>query len=804
MKYRFVLILIFQALFFISNSQNTVKGKVIDEETREPLAFVNIVFNNGHYGTVSNIDGEFEIQSPEKILNLSFSYVGYEPLNLAYSDFTNVIKLKSTTFDLKEFIVVAGENPAHRIIDLAIGNRKLNNPEKLESFSYTSYDRMVITSDVDSLLIHKDSLNRDTASARAREFFEKQDLFLMETVTDRKFMKPDRDYNKVIAQRVSGFKDPIFTFLAAQIQSTSFYDPLIHIADKHYVNPISPGSTSKYFFNIEDTVYTKRKDTAFIISFRPKRNTNFEGLEGVISVNSHKWAVQNVKAEPAKKSGFFTIRIQQLYELFEDEYWFPVQLNTDVIFNPEMVQASDDSTSLGIKAVGKSYIKNVVLNPELVKREFKNIAIEIDPKANKRDSVYWNKYRNDSLSAKDRETYRFMDSIGEAEHFDRIVKTAQIVMSGKIPVGVVDLDANQFLNYSDYEGLHIGLGLHTNQRLSKVFNVGGILGYGTKDKTLKYKAELNFTIDKLRELETGFSIYSDLQESGGTHYFDDQNKLLELSNFRKMLLKQMNLTDGTSAYIRFRALRDFRFNIEFRNYSKKANRGIEFDLWIDEFSFAEAHLGFRWAYKEKFYKRDKSKISLGSKFPTVWFNYTQGFDDVFDGNFAFKRYDLKIEKSFRFKYLGKSSFRLAAGYIDGDVPHCNLFNGNGSYRSFTIYAPYSFATMRMNEFLSSKYIAFYYQHNFGKLLINSEKFAPEIAIATHVAFGSLNHPENPLNTSYKTLEKGYYESGVLINKLIDLKIYQLGIGAFYRYGPYSFDKVGDNFAFKLSLTFGLN
>ncbi len=804
MKFRIVLTLLLQAFVLVSFGQNTLKGKVIDEKSHEPLAFVNIVINGGRYGTVTNIDGEFEIQSREEIQNISFSYVGYEPLSLIYSDFTKVIRLKATAFDLKEFTVVAGENPAHRIIDLTIDHRKLNNPEKLESFSYTSYDRMVITSDVDSLLIHKDSLNRDTASARVRDFFEKQDLFLMETVTDRKFMKPDRDYSKVIAQRVSGFKDPIFTFLAAQVQSTSFYEPLIHIADKYYVNPISPGSTSKYFFNIEDTLYTQRLDTVFLISFRPKKNTNFEGLEGILSINSYKWAVQNVRTEPAKKSGFFTIRIQQLYELFDDEYWFPVQLNTDVIFNPEMFQAQTDSTRLGVKAVGKSYIKNIVLNPELVKREFKNIAIEIDPKANKRDSVYWNNYRNDSLSKKDKETYRFMDSIGEAEHFDRIVKTAQVVLSGKIPVGIVDLDANQFLNYSDYEGLHVGLGLHTNERVSKTFNVGGFLAYGTKDKAIKYRAEANYTLDKLIEMETGFAIYSDLRESGGTHYFDDQNKLLELSNFRKLLLKQMHLTTGTSAYLRFRALRDFKFNFEFNNYSKEANRGIEFDLGIDKFNFTEASFGFRWAFKEKFYKRDKSKISLGSKFPTVWFNYTQGFDDVFEGNYAYKRYDLKLEKSFRFKYMGKSSFRIAAGYIDGDLPYCNLFNGNGSYRAFTIYAPYSFATMRMNEFLSNKYIALYYQHDFGKLLINSEKFSPEIAIATHAAFGSLNHPDNPLNTSYKTLEKGYYESGLLINKLIDLKIYQLGIGAFYRYGPYSFDKVGDNFAVKLSLTFGFN
>ena len=802
MKYRCFIILIIQIIVIFSYGQNTIRGKVVDEKTNEPLAFVNIIVNDGRYGSTTNIDGEFEINSSSVIEKLLFSYIGYEPLILYKSDFTRIVKLEVRSFNLNEVTIVAGENPAHRVIRKVIENRAVNDPEKLASFSYTSYEKMVVTSDVDSMMIHKDSLNRDTASARAREFFEKQDLFLMETVTDRKFMKPDHNYNKVIAQRISGFKDPVFTFLASQIQSTTFYEPLIHIADKYYVNPISQGSLSKYFFNIEDTTYTERLDTVFIISFRPRINTNFDGLKGILSINSHKWAIQNVKTEPDKNSGIFTIRIQQLYELIDENQWFPVQLNTDIIFNPEMFQASADSTSLGIKAVGKSYIKNIVLSPDLVRREFNNIEIEIDPKASKRDSVFWDLYRNDTLSAKNKETYRVIDSIGEAEHFDRIVKTAQVVLNGKIPWGVVDLDANQFLNYSDYEGLHLGAGLHTNERLSKVFNVGGFIGYGTKDKSLKYKGEINFSIDPYREIDVGASFYSDILESGGVQYFDDKRNFLQLAQIRNLLIKQMNPIEGTSYYLRFRALRDFKFNLGFENYSKDAFGDYTFGQDLQQFNFAEASFGFRWAYKEKFYKRDASKLSLGTKFPIVWFNYARGFDNVWNGNFNYKRYDLKIEKSFYIKYLGKSKIRVAGGIIDGNVPYCNLYNGNGSYRAFTFYAPFSFATMRMNEFLSSKYIALYYEHNFGKLLINSKSFAPEIAVATHLVFGGLNHPENHQNIDFKTLEKGCYESGLLINKLINLKVYQLGIGAFYRYGPYSFDKVGDNFAVKLSLTFG--
>jgi len=185
----------------------------------------------------------------------------------------------------------------------------------------------------------------------------------------------------------------------------------------------------------------------------------------------------------------------------------------------------------------------------------------------------------------------------------------------------------------------------------------------------------------------------------------------------------------------------------------------------------------------------------------VRFQYTRGFDNVLNGEFVYNRYDLQITESFYIKYLGMTTFEFRAGYIDGDLPYCNLYNGNGSYRIFTIYAANSFATMRMNEFLSNRYVALYFTHNFGSLLVKTRFFSPEIVLATNIAFGDLNNPEQHHNVAYQTMEKGYYESGILFHGLLDLKFYKLGAGVFYRYGPYSFDKTGDNFAYKVSIVF---
>lgn len=195
----------------------------------------------------------------------------------------------------------------------------------------------------------------------------------------------------------------------------------------------------------------------------------------------------------------------------------------------------------------------------------------------------------------------------------------------------------------------------------------------------------------------------------------------------------------------------------------------------------------------------RKKISLGTNYPIVKLQYTRGFAGLLEGDFDYNRIDLNIKKSFYTNYLGRTSFSLMAGYVDSDIPYTDLFNGNGSWRTFTIYAPGSFATMRMNEFLSSRYIALYVVHDFENLLLKRDGFNPEFAIATHIGFGDLDHPESQYNVNFKTMEKGYYESGLLINNLLNLRIYKIGIGAFYRFGPYSFSNAWDNVGLKFTL-----
>ncbi|MDQ3191621.1 MAG: hypothetical protein M3Q58_08510, partial [Bacteroidota bacterium] len=65
---------------------------------------------------------------------------------------------------------------------------------------------------------------------------------------------------------------------------------------------------------------------------------------------------------------------------------------------------------------------------------------------------------------------------------------------------------------------------------------------------------------------------------------------------------------------------------------------------------------------------------------------------------------------------------------------------------------------------------------------------------------TLNNPQNHFNVQYKTMNKGYLESGFRVNNLIVSNIFGLGAGVFYRYGPYSNIYLKDNIAAKLTFS----
>lgn len=807
-----LLILLLLIFAFETFAQPTViRGRVIDAETFEPLAFVSIQVNNGPEGCISDIDGKFTIRSAFPVQKLRLTYMGYEPMEFLPADSKDIlILMQRIAYELPEIVIKPGINPAHRIIKEAFANRYLNDYEHLPSFSYTSYEKMIFGPESDSIP-HIDSISADSSYIRIREFFDKQHLFIMENVVKRNFLFPEDNYNKVIASRVSGFKDPLFVFLISQMQTTTFYKDVLQIMEKNFINPVSQGSTNKYYFEIQDTLIEAFPfDTTYIISYRPLLNSNFDGLQGTISISSNGYAIRNVIATPARDEGLFSVKIQQMYDYIDSTHWFPVQLNTDLIIkNTQIALDSTKKTTLRLMGSGKSYISDIDLNPRLRRNQFGAIEVDVAPDAHLQDEKIWEQYRIDSLTTRDQRTYQFMDSVGKAENFDKLTRRLGALMNGKVTLGYIDLYLDNIFKVNRHEGFRLGVKLSTSDKVSTWFKIGGYTAYGFKDKAWKYGAEGALIFDRFRDFKISAGYYDDVNEAGADPMFSQSRNLLNPEKFREFLVSKMDRTRSIETKASSRILKYLTVGAGFSAYNRvplyeynytTASEG-NLDVTSSDFNFIEASITMRYAYREKFVKNSNSAYSLGTNYPVILFSVVHGFNNILNGQYEFNRFDFKVSKSFFIKYFGTSSIQLEAGFIDRDIPYVNLYNTKASYLGFNLYTPGSFATMRMNEFCSDQYASLFLSHNFGRHLFRSKYFKPEPEVVTNIGIGSLRHPENHLNEEIKSYEKGYFESGVVINSILRAGVTDVGIAWFYRYGPYSLPTATENMAWKIAFRF---
>ncbi len=796
--YRFLIFLFFSVIHLSLLSQEfIVEGKVVDVKGSKPLPFVNIILNNGNHGGTTDIDGKFYIKSGAEINKLAFRYVGYKEVVLSnYLGGALLIAMQQKEIALEPVTIYPGENPAYRIMDSVMKNRDLNNPLKQQSFTYDSYNKIVFTIDPDYFNMN---IPTDSLFERLKVFVADKHFFIMESVTKRRFMQPDKNYEKVIASRVSGFQNPVFTIFASQLQSFSCYEDYFNVGENRFLNPVSKGSKEKYVFIIQDTLFPDQ-DSVFILSYFPRKGKNFDGLKGLLYIHTNKWAVQNIIAEPYEEDISLRIKVEQKYELIEDKQWFPVQLNTDIII-PGLFEGKMDM-------VGnvRGYLSNVYLDTNLSNKAFSNIVLEMDGAANRQSDSVWNAYRVDSLTNKDIRTYAFMDSIGRIYNFDQIPYNLESITNGNLPLGVLELNINRMLAFNNYEGLRLGLGLHTANYLSPYFKIGGYFGYGFKDKKLKYGADANFLVSRNNEIKLYVNYMNDLVQPGN-HYlsflkFRGNDQLVA-----KVFMDQWDRIEEWAAGISFRTLRYMKVYASLGNAYQQPVYDYAYSVSLEnillgfrEFYFTEASLGFRYAYKEKLIRTPYSLFPTGTQYPVLYFQYSKGLDDFLQGQYAYERIDLALQKSFHIRHVGESEFFIFAGKVKGDVPISRLYAIPAGWNAGGLYVPRSYNTMRICEYMADEYLSIYYQHSFGKLLFKTAKFKPEVVLLSSMAWGTMQDAHRHKGIEINGFKKGYFESGFFINNILDLGLYSLGFGAFYRYGPVAFPRSRDNVSLKWSVS----
>lgn len=89
----------------VDQQKNIIKGVVIDSQTKEPIIGANIFYKEKAVGTITNIDGEYELDAPIGA-TLTVSYIGYKTLDVKATQGVQKIHLIEDTELLDEVVVV--------------------------------------------------------------------------------------------------------------------------------------------------------------------------------------------------------------------------------------------------------------------------------------------------------------------------------------------------------------------------------------------------------------------------------------------------------------------------------------------------------------------------------------------------------------------------------------------------------------------------------------------------------------------------------------------------------------------------
>lgn len=814
--------------------QTSISGKVYDEQNREILAFVTVSIPGTRISTTTDIDGKFEIKSPTAIELLKFDFFGYESFSVPITAKTPLpleIYMHQQENKLNEVSVVAGENPAFKIIRKAMKHRDENNPMSLNSFQYTSYSKLLLTINVQDTVpdfdttwvdlkldsaqkakmaaldssgyVPEQRMQVDSSGYEVRQFLDKQHLFLVESVSERKYLNPNRDSEHVIASRVSGLKTPMFTLLATQMQSFSFYDDYISILDIDYLNPLASGALYKYVYIIQDTVF-KDADTTFVIQFFPVKGARFTPMEGLLYITSDNWALTHVVARPYNQEGL-GVEIRQMYEKIGSHY-FPKQHHYDFKFYNLKFNGIEP---IGI---GRTWIRDVELMVPLKPKDISRLSILVDDEAGERSDEFWNKYRTDTLSKQEQKTYVTIDSIGKELEFDRKLEIFEAFMTGKLRYGWFDFDLNRFLKVNPYESVRLGVGLSTNHRVSKYWQLSGFAGYGFKDTKWKYGYQGDIFLNK----ENDFALYGgysfDLVETGSVNYGYERKDLLSLNSMRDYFIQHFDEVSDAyfgvrynvwpNLHTRWSVHRQNRFSVSQYGGFIENREGV--DYAVNGFNNVSLEGAVEYAPNDKYIQGPFGRRPIEQSFPVYRVMYTRSLDGVFEQSYPFDKLDLQFLYAFKTVRLGRTSFDVSAGKIWGDVPLTYQYTGrssrlNGSkFDNFQVADMGAFETMYNTMTAMDAYFTISLRHNFEKRLFHIGKWSPDIEIVGRALWGTWSNGNNQIVDRYAP-ENGYLEFGVEMNKIYN----QIGLGFYYHPGnPFNqeiFNASNDRMALRLTI-----
>lgn len=734
-----LLVFIFSG-FNLMSQTSTVKGKVTDLKTGEPITGASIKFAGTEEFTSSNFEGNFTIKTSSASDTLIISYVGYETQRIFISRGSSLtLNIKMVN---KELVFTGARastkiNRAIKIIENAQNNKQNYNFEQLNSFECESFTKIQIAvNNVSEDLKNKKLLKSvegifDTMSYLSEDKGKQVlPIFISENLSNFYYNKnPRLNKEVIIASRVKGIGVEDGSFLSQLLGSTfqqyNFNDNILPILQKNFISPIAKSSFTYYNFKMAGSDYvpgTNRK--IYQIEVTPKNPLDLV-FTGYIWIEDSTFALTRLTLSITNKANLnFVEKLKITQELQKTAAGAFVPVKSRILIDI----AEISKNSAGMIALFTNSYEKISVNTDRSPKFF-DYPITLLEDATSRSDEFWDTARHEDLSKDEQRALMKIDTLTNVKVIKNYVEFINILFNGYKSVGKFDLGPYALLyGYNVLEGHRIRVGAKTNFSFNKKYIFSGYGAYGFKDMQWKYKLQAERVISRKHWTMTGISYKKDVEQIGVTDdYYGSSNLFTAVSVFAA---SQLNRTKESK----------FWFNSEFtKGWNAKVvlmHKEYQFEPVNNKFNFAyyeKMHLGdsvissdftnttatfsLRWAPKEYYLQNDNERVRQSKPGGlALAVNYTRGFKGVLGSRFNYNRVTASVEKGLSFGYWGRTDFTLTTTKIFETLPYplLEVHRGNQSY----IYSTSAYNQMDFFEFVTDQSLFFKMEHHFNGAILN--------------------------------------------------------------------------------------
>ncbi len=777
------MVVIFLAVCALAQAQGFVVANLL---TRKPVAFAHINAANGHFLTDGNGVVKAEIQLP-----IIVSAGNYVSVRLSDSKPDTIFILKQSFQRITET-----QNQAFIVVQNAARLKSFYPEAGNFTFSVNSYHKVFLGSD--NLPRLKDNLTKFlkvVGHPGLPDVPYHHHLFLGELVGRWDYVDPLNQKMRLLQSNSSGIDRSDLAGPTMQLNSFSVGLPEISINGSKYLNPLEESNLSDYHFQVIDTALINNQ-VYWQLKINPKKLHRRTFLKG--------YAWLNAKTGAVLTTDFTVAHIEDDDEQYLLKNNLPDSLGRIYPQYRKIIYEVKIS-GLPIEAVQQSWFNTRGTDSLFA---FSEVVIDYDSSLHRNNKILQNKVRSVPLTKIELNTYEYYRKQAKMLRLNNTINFAQRLVYGKLNLGEVNFVLNKLININFYEGIRLGAGLESEPIFNKTTILTGYAGYGFLDARWKWGSTLAYKPEPNKHLEFKYIYEHDIREPA-QQKFDFDKQMYGSESLRRLQLPEVDIYTLHQAKVSNKIGRYFYLSYSALYQQIKPNYQYEYlsdngklRQFFEQF---EMRLSARYSYGETFMNLNKLSLSLGTIYPEVWLQYSAGFVNYNTCNCSYTKLEGKV--NYKKVFSGGANFgvQLLGGIVNGNVPYPLMFNMRGSYFPASAITHNSFETMRFQEFAANRFIALFSAYSFAPRYIQNFPSEPQFILMHNMGIGALNNTDLHKGVTLKTIDKGYIESGAFISNLF--KIYfgggylGVGIGAFYRYGPYSNNPETPNLLYKFSILY---